>query len=145
MSTLEGNIAVRCSALLGAALLGAGWSRQGERFRVEFQNNGPEQMTITTGTGGKVEYLCISIGPQSHAAVVVNAATLDRIISVLTEAPNEKLNERGGRKTHEHADRQPPAIRCSALLDFSAGISRRARAQSGAGGGAEHGHERFPK
>jgi len=85
VSTLEGNIAVRCSAFLGA-----GWSRQGERFRVEFQNNGPEQMTITTGTGGKVEYLCISIGPQSHAAVVVNAATLDRIISVLTEAPNDQ-------------------------------------------------------
>jgi len=88
VSTLEGNIAVRCSALLCAA-----WSRQGERFRVEFQNNGPKQMTIITGTGGRVEYLCISIGPQSHAAVVVNAATLDRIISILTEAPNDKLSD----------------------------------------------------
>ena len=84
MSTLEGNIAVQCSRWLGA-----GWSRQGDLFRVEFRNNGPDQMTITTGTGGKVEYLCISIGPQSHATVVVNAATLDRIISVLTEAPNQ--------------------------------------------------------
>jgi hypothetical protein len=85
VSTQIANIAVRCSRWLGA-----GWSRQGDRFRVEFRNNGPDQMTITTGTGGDVEYLYISIGPQSHVTAVVNVATLDRIISVLTEVPNIK-------------------------------------------------------